>query len=295
MHIRCVTLISCSILQVAEHASDLRDYVEPAALSGDLPSGTTTTLDYVTKTEASAAAAAGSSSGSGTSHVSGASRHGSLSDIADSFLASGCQLLVLLGEAGSGKSTFMWKLCTRLLAGSPPGFLDVPVSRMASPVKPLYLPVYVELKRYKADGLAGLLHNALLSAGLSREAVQALRGQDTRAPLVRVVLLADGFDELQGDMSVFEDFVGTACGGWDPSLLAVIVTSRESRVGDRTREHTLFGGRHNRALLLPFTKDRVRACTVMLSWLQGCAVLPCSDVVNTAPQCTQTTLFCLCG
>jgi hypothetical protein len=211
------------------------------------------TVEYVTNTETEAVAAAGGSSGTADA---------SLSRVADDFLASRRQLLVLLGEAGSGKSTFMWQLCKRLLAASPPGFLDVPVSRMASRVSPLYLPVYVELKRYRTDGLAGLVDRTLLSAGLSHEAVRALLGQDTAAPLVRVVLLADGYDELQGDVLVVNDFVRTACVGWRPALLAVIVTSRESRVGDRIRERSIFG-EHDRALLLPFTKDRVRVCAVV--------------------------------
>jgi hypothetical protein len=250
------------LFQIAEHASELHYYVEPAALRGDLPLGVSSTVEYVAKVEADDVVAAASGSSLDAGHGHDSSGHMLLTDAADKFLASGRQLLVLLGEAGSGKSTFMWQLCKRLLAASPPGFLDVPVSRMASRVKPLYLPVYVELKRYKAGSLAGLLDSALLSAGLSREAVQALRGQDTDAPLVRVVLLADGFDELQGDVLVVNDFVRTACVGWHPALLAVIVTSRESRVGDRTRERSIFG-EHDRALLLPFTKDRVRVCAVV--------------------------------
>ncbi len=233
--------------------------MEPAALRGDLPLGVSSTVEYVAKVEADdvVAAASGSNLDTGLGHDY--SGHMALTHVADNFLASGRQLLVLLGEAGSGKSTFMWQLCKRLLAASPPSFLDVPVSRMPTLRTPLYLPVYVELKRYKADGLVGLLESALLSAGLSHEAVQALRGQDISAPLVRVVLLADGFDELQGDTSELKGFMGTACVGWDRALLALIVTSRESRVGDRTREYAMFGGHHDRAILLPFTKNRVCA------------------------------------
>jgi hypothetical protein len=216
------------------------------------------TLEYVNKTETAAVAAAGSSSGTGDTSSSPA--HALLSHVADSFLASGRQLLVLLGEAGSGKSTFMLQLGTRLLAAMPPGFLDVPVSCMAPSVKPLYLPVYVELKGWKVDGLDCMLKRSLVQLGLSKAVVKVLRCQNPVQPLVRVVLLADGFDELQGNASAVKDFVGTACGGWHPALLAVIVTSRESRVGDRTTEHAIFGGQHDRALLLPFTKDRVRAC-----------------------------------
>jgi hypothetical protein len=231
-------------LQIALHASELHYYLEPAALVGELPLNVASALEYVTKTEAGSPKA----------------DYVALCDVADRFLASGRQLLLLLGEAGSGKSAFLWQLCKRLLSAAPPGLLHQPVSRMPSAVKPLYLPVYVELKRCRADGLAGLLDRALRSAGLTPEAGQALRGQDTSAPMVRVVLLADGFDELQGDASAVRDFLNTVCGGWDPALLAVIATSRESRVGGRTRERDMFGGKYDRALLLPFTKKLVSAC-----------------------------------
>jgi hypothetical protein len=44
---------------------------------------------------------------------------------------------------------------------------------------------------------------------------------------------------------------------WPPSLLAMVVTSRESCIGDGDREVELFGEEYARALLLPFTKQQV--------------------------------------
>ncbi len=56
------------------------------------------------------------------------------------------------------------------------------------------------------------------------------------------------------------DVVATLCGGtaWHPALLAVIVTSRESRLGERGVEGSLFGRGYQRLLMLPFSKARVR-------------------------------------
>jgi hypothetical protein len=124
------------------------------------------------------------------------------------------------------------------------------------------LPVYIELKLHKASELGGLLDRALAGAGLSTSVIAALRSQDPLHPLVRLVILADGFDELQGDLTCVRDFVGTICGGapWPAPLLKVIVTSRESRLGGRGSESTTFVGQgaYKRLLMLPFSRDRVR-------------------------------------
>ncbi len=115
---------------------------------------------------------------------------------------------------------------------------------------------------HKASELGGLLDRALAGAGLSTSVIAALRSQDPVHPLVRLVVLADGFDELQGDLTCVVDFVGTICGGapWPAPLLKVIVTSRENRLGDRGSESTAFGepGTYKRLLMLPFSRTRVR-------------------------------------
>jgi hypothetical protein len=124
------------------------------------------------------------------------------------------------------------------------------------------VPVYIELKLHKASELSGLLDRALAGAGLPASVIAALKSQDPLHPLVRLVVLADGFDELQGDLTCVADFVGTICGGapWPAPLLKVIVTSRENRLGDRGSESTAFGGpgAYKRLLMLPFSRARVR-------------------------------------
>ena len=97
--------------------------------------------------------------------------------------------------------------------------------------------------------------------GLLPAVIQALRTQDPAKPMVRLVVLADGFDELQGEPSSVRDFVSLICGGtsWAPELLAVIVTSRENRLGSRSVENDIFRV-HQRAVLLPFSTSRVSGC-----------------------------------
>jgi hypothetical protein len=227
--------------QIKQHCSELHYYIEPAAVVGNLPPGATTALEYVTNQESSSLPV----------------EDALLLDAAQSFLGSGHQTLLVLGDAGGGKSTFMLQLGQRLLSTPSGDPLTTPVSRLPAAVPPILLPVYVELKLWKADGLEYMLKRTLLQLGLPEAVVEALRSQNPVQPLVRVVLLADGFDELQGDSTCVHDFVGTTCPGWDPALLAVVVTSRVSRVGDRLREDTTFGAGHDRALLLPFSKQRV--------------------------------------
>ncbi len=214
-------------------------------VEGDLPRTAASALDHVTQLDAWS-----------SEDVSCL-----LSDAARDFLASGQQTLVLLGDAGSGKSTFMWQLAGGLLGACGSQLLDTPTSLCEQSVFPVVVPVYIELKLHKALELGGLLGRALTGAGLPASVIAALRSQDPLHPLVRLVILADGFDELQGDLTCVRDFVGTICGGapWPAPLLKVIVTSRESRLGDRGSESTAFGGpgTYRRLLMLPFSRARV--------------------------------------
>ncbi len=215
-------------------------------VEGDLPSTAASALDYVTQLDAGS-----------TVDVSRP-----VSDAARDFLVSKQQTLVLLGDAGCGKSTFMWQLADRLLGACGSQLLDTPTSRIEQHVFPVVVPVYIELKLHKASELGGLLDRFLANAGLSMSVIGALRAQDPSYPWVRLVVLADGFDELQGDLASVRNFVGTICGGapWPASLLRVIVTSRENRMGDRGSESTAFGGQgaHRRLFMLPFSRARVR-------------------------------------
>jgi hypothetical protein len=215
-------------------------------VEGDLPRTAASAVDYVTQLDAG--------SSEDVSRL--------LSDAARDFLASEQQTLVLLGDAGSGKSTFMWQLAGRLLGACGSQLLDTPTSLCEQTVFPVVVPVYIELKLHKASELGGLLGRALAGAGLSTSVIAALRSQDPLHPLVRLVVLADGFDELQGDPTCVRDFMGTICGGalWPAPLLKVIVTSRENRLGDRGSELAAFGGpgAYKRLLMLPFSKTRVR-------------------------------------
>ena len=158
------------------------------------------------------------------------------------------------------------------------------------------MPIVLELKEFGVGEVRGLLPRWLMDprgCGLQEGVVARLRegrpclGSPTRGP-TRLVVFCDGFDELrgQGAVEAFDtfspqvgDFVTALCGGaghrWPPSVLKVVVTSRESRLAGRGAEDRAFGS-HTRLMLLPFTRAKVRACGC------GCGCL-CVVVRATQP------------
>jgi hypothetical protein len=201
-------------------------------------------------------------------------------------------LMVVLGEAGSGKSLFTWTCVQRCLETieerlrgtpvvQPPPSVDPSASSVrggdSTPTPSLWLPLVIDLKQYKASELGGLLPRYLASpeaCGLPAEAVAALREGATIPGLgvVGLLVLCDGFDELQAEGSedatavarlALKDLYCLLCGVgagavWQASTLRMVVTSRESRLRDRGDENAVFGA-HARRLLLPFSTGQVRA------------------------------------
>ena len=126
-----------------------------------------------------------------------------LSHVADEFLRDKmCQALVLLGDAGAGKSTFCWQMGQRLLSAGVLHFLDTPVSRLGGVVLP-WIPIMIELKSMRSSQLRGLLPRLLMETyRLPPEAIVALNRQPRGNGAVRLLLLCDGYDELVLDQTV---------------------------------------------------------------------------------------------
>lgn len=185
-----------------------------------------------------------------------------LSDVVRDFLGNGFQSLVVVGEAGVGKSTFCWKIGEALV---PAGrdiqcFLDCPTSRLGRWELP-WIPLVIELKYVKPSELEGLLPRLLEKLGIPLPIVDELRNQPASNSAIRLLVFCDGYDELaRGSDQPVQSFVATLCGGegqcWPASVLKVVFTSRPSQLSDRSQEQAVFGV-HQRYLLLPLTKPRV--------------------------------------
>ncbi len=197
--------------------------------------------------------------------------------------------LVVLGEPGCGKSTFLWELGRGLChPSSLPRFLDTPVGCLRPGDTAPWVPVALELKRYREGELHGLLPRVVGDARggcLSPDSLGRLPG----CGLVRLVVLCDGFDEIQqdggysGGGSGSDSAAGswgkaglaagtsrraclslrdTLCGSdplwrWAPGQLKVVVTTRENRLWGRGDEDVVFG-RHRRLVLLPFSLPQMK-------------------------------------
>jgi WD40 repeat protein len=189
------------------------------------------------------------------------------------------RLLLVLGEAGSGKSLFTWtcvQRCLDVIEERLRGAAAPQAASIAGPggdAKPtLWLPLCMDLKQFKGSELGGALVRHLVapaSCGLAVEVVAALRGGTAISNLgpVGLLVLCDGFDELQAEASedatnaariALKDLFSLLCGGsvWAPGVLRVVVATRESRLKNRVDENSVFGA-HGRRLLLPFSKAQV--------------------------------------
>jgi hypothetical protein len=180
------------------------------------------------------------------------------------FLRSDHRSLVVFGDAGAGKSTLCLLLGQRQLAQGVNMYqwLDTPVSRLHDDSALPWIPVLIELKAYKVSELHGLLSQVLVSkCRVPAEAVPAMRVQAPSGHAVRLLLLVDGYDELQLDTATpVRDLLATLCGGadnlWPPWLLKCVFTSRPNRLSGRAEERDVFGP-HQRCELLPFTRGQV--------------------------------------
>ncbi len=163
------------------------------------------------------------------------------------------QLLLLIGEGGTGKSTCLMQLGNRLLADCEKHLPVSPANHQPMP----WTPLLVELRRYSVADLFNLLPLHLERCGVDPGVVDALRQGAVPlcggAPALRLVLLCDGADEMVdgGDgADVLRDFVARVCGGvaWPNSTLRVVVTSRGYVLSDCPV----------RRVLLPFGRAQVR-------------------------------------
>jgi hypothetical protein len=90
-----------------------------------------------------------------------------------------------------------------------------------------------------------------------------LRSQEPSRHAMRLLLLVDGYDELQQDVAThMRDLLAMLCGGegrlWPSWLLKCMFTTRPNRLSGRAEERAVFG-HHQRCELLPFTKGQVRS------------------------------------
>jgi hypothetical protein len=236
-----VIYVSPLSLQVAERSALLHYYIEPATVE-EVPIYFVSLPDYMAAMDAADSARL-------------------LSVAVDTFLRDDvCQTMVLLGDAGAGKSTFCWQMGQRLLSAGVQCYLDTPVSRLGGVVLP-WIPIVIELKSMRSSQLRGLLPRLLMETyRIPPEVIVALNRQPRGNGAVRLLLFCDGYDELVLDQPGL-NLTATLCGGedlcWSAGVLKVVVTSRPNRLRDRVEEQSVFGP-HQRCLLLPFTKARVR-------------------------------------
>lgn len=202
-----------------------------------------------------------------------------------SFLADDSQaLLLLVGEAGCGKSMFSWLLAQRC-SGTVVDGVRVPTAHATTVhgYQLPWVPVVLDMLRFKAMGRASethagledcLAHYLVKDCALSAEVVGMLDSGKPFAegPLLRLLVVCDGFDELQGvadGIHGMADFVSILRGGraWSNCTVKVVVTSRDGRL-THADEERVFPGRVRR-VLLPFGDSRVSESLIMAAAVDG--------------------------
>ena len=229
-------------MQLERNESNLHYYVEPYAvreLPRDMTSGA-----YITQLEAKLGASTESLSDASTCLVP-------IMTAAREFLDGPSATFGVFGEPGSGKTMLVWLLSRTLVHN-----LD---KHVATPVKHTldgaghhaalpWLPIVLDLKKHSACGLTtdsprglqgALEAHLVMDCKMTAEAVAYLQSGPAAdasvRPRVRLLVLCDGLDELQGPsaaVSKIGSLLSAICGGkaWTGCDVKMVVTCRESHV-----------------------------------------------------------------
>jgi hypothetical protein len=143
----------------ADHAAELHYYIQPRVVE-EVPASLTSG-QFVAQLE------------EGKEGVADVTR--ALGDEAHAFLASDDRLLLLLGEAGSGKSMFTWLTAQQQLTEFEAFERGLGAQGGVASECP-WIPVVIDLKRYRTSELMGLLPRFLKVDCVHRGAYQARGG-----------------------------------------------------------------------------------------------------------------------
>lgn len=185
-----------------------------------------------------------------------------LSSKARDFVSGNGRLLVILGDAGTGKSMFLRMVVREYRKRAEERMASPTTVGLGDPVEPVLLPLLIVLKARSLTSLEGLVVEELKQSGWTQDMIDAFAKQELLAPTARLLVLCDGFDELEGgDVSQIADIGSLVCHGIPPTLVSLILTSRESRIGGRVEESRLFGcaghSDYGRIVILPFSRAKV--------------------------------------
>jgi hypothetical protein len=237
----CAPVLCLRALQAAHRVGEAKNYVPPHAVP-DVP-GAMTPTELVVAQDQGEAGARGDALP--TPRL--------LSAAADEFFAGPQQVLVVVGESGTGKTLFTWQQAKRAVGAG-------------------WVPVVLDLKEYRVSELAGALPQHLQRCGVPEHVMNCLaRGEPTSGhpDPVKLAVFCDGFDEVRTDVpadrAALRDFAGTLCGrpgaAWPAALLRMVVTTRGNAFLSAQDEAAVFdtpgGDKHARLVIAPFSSAMV--------------------------------------